>query len=76
MIFSQPGCQIIELIPERYMVRFFWQLALDCGHAYSVLIGRMLENDESGIADSLCWQIDATALNSVLDDLQASEVAA
>jgi len=71
MIFAPPGCSIVELIPERYMVRFFWQLATDCGHRYSVLAGQMNEHapNEGPIGKSLSWSTDLQALQRLVSDL-------
>lgn len=74
MIFAPRGCSIVELIPERYMVRFFWQLAVDCGHRYAVLVGQMNETRSSDgpIGQSINWSTDIKALQRLLDDLDSS----
>lgn len=79
MIFSRPGLQVIELIPERYMVRFFQQLALDCGHGYSVVQGKMLPTEPGKVdapGEKLHWEVDLNTLEKVLNSLSGNQRAA
>ena len=71
MIFAPRGCHVVELIPERYMVRFFWQLAVDCGHRYAVLVGRASDDggDAGVLGGTLRWRTDTDALERLLGDL-------
>ena len=74
MLFARRGCRIVELIPERYMVRFFWQLAVDCLHRYAVLVGRMEEGVGTGeTGKTLRWRSDPDALERLLDDVDAQD---
>lgn len=65
MVFSQPGTAIVELIPDRYMTPLFKQLAIDCNHRYSCLIGNV-DSKPTHIEPTLNWQIDLNKLASLL----------
>lgn len=75
MIFAARGCRIVELIPERYMVRFFWQLAVDCGHRYGVLVGKMSDAGEAGgsTGKTLRWRTDVDALERLVEDIGCTD---
>ncbi|MBX2886427.1 MAG: glycosyltransferase family 61 protein [Granulosicoccus sp.] len=62
MVFAKAGCEIIELIPDKYMTPLFKQLAANCGHRYSVLMG-----DTEDAADAkLAWRANSDRLETVL----------
>lgn len=65
MVFSQKGTAIVELIPDRYMTPLFKQLAIDCNHRYSCLLGSVDFKSEH-IESTLTWRIDLQKLESLL----------
>jgi len=73
-VFSKKGCCVIELIPDRYMTPLFKQLAIDCGHQYSVFLGEVLESDVS--ATKLDWRICLNKLEAALSSYMDQELAA
>jgi hypothetical protein len=75
MIFMNEGSHVLELIPNKYMTPLFKQLSVDCGHKYSVLVGKEgsdtnVKNDSIG--GDLIWRVDLTRLELILWDLEAS----
>lgn len=65
MVFSPKGTAIVELIPDRYMTPLFKQLAIDCNHRYSCLLGSVDSKSEH-IESTLSWRIDLQKLESLL----------
>jgi len=68
MIFAESGTSVVELIPDRYMTPLFKQLAIDCSHKYSTLMGEVEEND-SDTNTPLAWSIDLSRLEALIDSL-------
>ncbi len=71
MIFMNTGSCIVELIPEKYMTPLFKQLSIDCGHQYSVIVGRQDSKISAAIGQDLVWSVDLNRLECVLSDLEA-----
>ncbi len=81
MVFMPNGCDVIELIPEKYMTPLFKQLAINCGHRYSVLIGEAVADTKAAgshpapaqnIGGNISWQTDLQLLDSVLAEAVAA----
>lgn len=72
MIFAKSGLGVLELIPDRYMTPLFAQLAIDCGHRYSVIMGKT-DKAASDANDDLRWNTPLDRLQSVLADLDDQE---
>jgi len=73
MVFAAPGSDIVELIPERYMTPLFRQLAIDCKHRYSVLIGTMAKSDgqtNPDISAGLNWHCNISRLENLLNQME------
>ena len=68
MVFARKDTKIVELIPDRYMTPLFKQLSIDCGHRYSVLIGKV-EQDGAKVANDLRWNANLNGLESVLEEV-------
>jgi len=68
MIFAESGTSVVELIPDRYMTPLFKQLAIDCAHRYSTLMGEVQEND-SDENTPLAWTIDLSRLEDLIDSI-------
>jgi len=68
MIFAESGTAVLELIPERYMTPLFKQLAIDCSHRYSTLIGNVAPAEDNS-DNSLAWTIDISRLEALIDSL-------
>ncbi len=68
MIFAKPGTGIYELVPEYYMQSSFRQLAHDCGHKYSMQLGKRIT---SGANESqpISWAIDIDKFKIALEDI-------
>jgi len=47
MVFANAGTAIVELIPDKYMTPLFKQMAIDCNHRYSTLLGSMENSGDS-----------------------------
>ena len=65
MLFAPPESNVIELIPDRYMTPLFKQLAIDCNHRYSVLVGQVDTRAETD-QNNMNWQVDKNRLVNVL----------
>lgn len=71
MVFAKRGCKIIELIPNKYVVPLFRQLAIDCGHYYSPLIGELKENVELGSEEkNFLWKISIDKIKNIIMNLE------
>lgn len=59
LVFSPPGCQVIELIPKEYINVCFWALSEACGHNYSCFGGL----EETGKRN--CMHVDLETIDAV-----------
>jgi capsular polysaccharide biosynthesis protein len=67
MVFAKRGCRIVELIPNKYMVPLFRQLAIDCGHYYSPLIGYVKEDVKPGGEEkNFLWEISIDKIKNII----------
>jgi len=68
MIFSKSGTSIFEFVPEYYMQSSFRQLAIDCGHNYSMQLGT---RETSCITEhgTVSWVVNLEQFKTVLDDI-------
>jgi len=65
MIFANSNSNIIELIPDRYMTPLFKQLSIDCGHRYSVVVGKVNIKEKTDQIN-MNWTVDKNRLVDVL----------
>ena len=62
LVFSPPGCTVIEFMPENYVNACFWSLSEACGHHYYCIGGvkesgtHNLMNLDLKILDTVCKQ--------------------
>jgi len=70
MVFAKKDTKIVELIPDRYMTPLFKQLSVDCGHRYSVVLGKVQQKGDK-VETELRWDVDLDTLESVLNSLAA-----
>jgi hypothetical protein len=68
MIFADSGTSIFELIPEYYMQSSFRQLAADCGHKYSVQLGKRVYQ-ESSVDGVIQWTADIERVKLAIEDV-------
>ncbi len=68
MVFAPKQCAIVELIPDKYMTPLFFQLATDCGHPYSIVMGKVT-SDVDADSTNLGWNADLETLEAVLTDV-------
>lgn len=66
-IFCQDGLHMLEIMPEHYMVPFYFRLARTCGFSYSLHVGAAASSEEG----RMDWSIDEAAFSRALDGFES-----
>ena len=61
-LFAQDGLRMVELMPDFYIVDFFYRLANRCGYEYSVGVGEAAPGADQPFA----WRVDPDVLRRAL----------